>query len=117
MPIPTPPAMPDGSSGIGLFYVHTATAEQFVGTGPYGDSYADPVTVSCFVDDGTHLVRNKDGEEVVSMTTIFADPQYASVMIVDSRVTANGRTAYVITANNHDGGPLGLPDHVEVHLT
>lgn len=120
MPIPVPPQTPatiPERGGLGIFYVHSVAVETFVGVGPYGDAYWEPRNVPCFLDDGTHLVRNKNGEEVVSMTTIFADPQYADALIADSRVTANGRVAYVITVNSHDSGPLNLPDHVEAHLT
>lgn len=103
--------------GVGLFFVHTVSAETFQGSGPYGESYAAAVTVTCFVDDGSHLVRNKTGEEVASTTTVYAPTSQAATFAVDSQVTVNGRVAYVIAVNSRDSGPLGLPDHVEVHLT
>jgi hypothetical protein len=113
---PTPLPPPD-DAGIGLFFVHTVSAETFEGTGAYGDSYGAPVSVTCFVDDGAHLVRNKTGEEVVSSTTVYAPPSQAAALALESRVTVNGRVAYVIAVNSRDSGGLGLPDHVEVHLT
>lgn len=103
--------------GVGLFYVHTVSVETLSGSGPYGDVYLPATTIPCFVDDSARLVRNKSGDEVTSSTTIYADPEYALVFAPDSRVTVNGRTAYIITTNSLNGGPLGLPDHVEVHLT
>lgn len=100
-----------------MFFVHSVSVETLQGSGAYGDAYAAATTVPCFVDDGTHLTRNKTGEEVVSSTTVFAPSAYEGALTVDSRVTVNGRVAYVIAVNGRDSGPLGLPDHVEVHLT
>lgn len=117
MPLQVSSTPPPAGQGIGLFFVNTVDLETFQGTGAYGDSYAEPVSVTCFVDDGVHMVRNKTGEEVVSATTIYAPPGWEGSLVVDSRVTVNGRTAYVIAVNAHDSGPLGLPDHVEAHLT
>lgn len=118
MPIPIPSPPPVGrAAGIGMFFVHTATVETFEGSGAYGDVYAAPIEVPCFIDDSVQLVRGKTAEEVVSSTTVYADPSYASAFAADSRVTVNGRAAFVINANSLTSGPLGLPDHVEVHLT
>lgn len=104
-------------SDAALFFVNTVSVETLTGEGAYGEVFAAPATVACFVDDSAHLIRNRQGEEVVSNTTIYADPTDAEKFPVDSRVTVNGRASRVITVNRLDSGPLGLPDHVEVHLT
>jgi hypothetical protein len=104
-------------SDASLFFVNSVSVETLTGEGAYGEDFADPVTVACFIDDSTHLVRNKDGEEVVSNTVLYADSSQSAAFAVDSRVTVNGRTARVITLNAYDSVSLGLPDHVEVHLT
>lgn len=118
MPIPTASPTPGSdTAGIGAFWVHSASVETYQGTGAAGDTYGSPVSFACFIDDSAKLVRNRVGDEVVSSTTIYADLSWAVSLIAESRVTANGRVAQVITADVHDSGPLGLPDHVEVHLT
>lgn len=105
-------------SAIELFFVHTVDVETYLGEGGTGDIYADPpVTVACMIDDSTHFVRNSTGEEVVSNTIVYADVSEAPTFAVDSKVTVNGRVARVILQNAYDSGSLGLPDHVEVHLT
>jgi hypothetical protein len=104
-------------SMISMFFVHTASVETLAGSGAYGDVYAAPVTVPCFADDGNHLVRATTGEEVVSSTAIYAPIANQSAFTVNTRVTVNGRVATVISVNARTSGALGLPDHVEVHLT
>lgn len=104
-------------SDVTLFFVHTVSVETLTGQGGHGPVYAAPVQIPCFIDDSLHLVRNAEGQEVVSSTVVYADSAVASSFAVNSRVTANGKVAHVITLNAHDSGSLGLPDHVEVHLT
>jgi hypothetical protein len=111
--------------GIARFWVHTATVETFKGVGSAGDIFAPPVTLTpgngttdgCFLDDGTKLVRNKDGDEVVSTTRLFTDKGNAALFTPNSRVKLPTRTARVISANSEDSGDLGLPDHLAVALT
>ena len=100
-----------------MFFVRTVSLETYAGSGAYGAGYATAVSVPCFADDGNHLVHNKIGEEVVSSTTVYAPMTYEGQFTVDSRVTVNGRVAFVISVNPRDSGPLGLHDHVEAHLT
>lgn len=117
MPIPGP--FPGGTPGVGvgMFFVHTVVVETYGGSGAFGESYAAPVTVNCYADDGYHLVRNKVGEEVVSSAAVYAPLGDASLFTVDSRITVNTRTAYVISVNVREVGSLPVPAHVEVHLT
>lgn len=115
MPIPTDPVPLGG--GISMFFVHEVSVEAYEGSGAYGPSYAAPVAVSCFLDDGVRLVRNVSGAEVASSSTVYADLSVADLFLPESRVSVNGRTATVISSSRRDSGPLGLPDHVEVHLT
>jgi hypothetical protein len=100
------------------FYVHTAQVEMFVGTSGYGvDLYAAPVTIACYVDDARKLVRNSDGEQVVSESTLATYPVNAPVFEADSRVTIRGNASSVIKTAYADSGDLDLPDHVAVSLT
>lgn len=102
---------------IAPFWVNTVTVETYTGAGAYGPVYAAPVTISCFVDDSAKLTRHQAGDEVVSGTTIYAPPETATILTVQSRVTVNGRVARVITANSMDGDAFGLPSHVVATLT
>ena len=105
------------ASAIEMFFVHSVDVQTYLGASGVGDSYAAAVSVACFIDDSTHFVRSSTGEEVVSNTVVYAAEADAAKFTVESKVTANGRVARVITQNSYDSGPLGLPDHVEVHLT
>lgn len=100
------------------FYEHTAAVETFLGTNGYGeDTFAAPVNVACFADDTRKLVRGKDGEQVVSESTLYTYPINGPLFTADSRVTLNGTVSRVIKTNVNDSGDLDLPDHVAVTLT
>ncbi|MDA8440487.1 MAG: hypothetical protein M0Z51_16735 [Propionibacterium sp.] len=103
-------------SGIAAFFVHSASVETFAGTGAYGDTYAAPVTVAGFLDDGVVLVRTGTSEQLVQKSILYAALSDAAKFIPQSRVTVNGRVSWVSEARRRDGGALGLPDHVEVDL-
>jgi hypothetical protein len=104
-------------SAVSIFWVHTVQVETRIGQNAISDVWADPVTVPCFVNDQTHLVRGQHDEEVVSQSIVYAPIEQAALFVSDSKVTVSGRVARVITANANDGGSLPLPSHVEVHLT
>jgi len=104
-------------SAISVFWVHTATVETFAGTGSYGDTYAAPVDVKGFLDDGVVLVRTGTSEQLEQKSIFYAALVDADKFVPDSRVTVNGRVALVSTMRRRDGGSLGLPDHIEVDLT
>lgn len=105
------------ASAIEVFFVHTVSVETYQGESGVGESYASATPVQCFVDDTTHLVRNSAGEEVASSGAVYAGTADAGKFTVESRVIVNGRRTRVLMVNLNDSGPLGLPDHVEVHLT
>jgi len=110
-----------------MFWVHTVTVKTRTGQNAIGDVWSDPVTVACFVNDTTHLVRGVTDEAVISQTTVYAPMQTAlddgtrvataSLFTNDSIVTVNGRDARLITVNANDAGTLPLPSYVEIHLT
>jgi len=99
----------------GFLLRHTVTVEPLEGEGPFGPAFGDPVEVRCFVDERRQLVRDDEGAEVVSSTTVYMP--LGTVCPVGSKVTANGRTATVLAASRRDGGGLPTPDHLEVNLT
>jgi len=100
-----------------VFWIHTATVETFTGAGPTGDTYAAPVDVKGFLDDGVVLVQSAAGEQLVQKSIFYAALADAAVFVPESRIAVNGRHAQVSTVRRRDGGTLGLPDHCEVDLT
>jgi hypothetical protein len=101
---------------ISDFYVHTAQVETWEGAGAYGDVYAAPVTVNCFAEDKIQLVRAKDGQQVVSGSTLYMAAPDGDLFVPDSRVTVDGRVSYVITQNTNDAPGLDLPEHAAITL-
>lgn len=99
------------------FYVHTVSVETKAGTGAYGDVYAAPVDVPCWLEPKRRLVRNKDGQEVLSTSFLSCDIAHSSTFTPDSKVSHGGTTAYVIGVNSLTSGALELPDHLEIDLT
>lgn len=92
------------------FYVHSVTVETKQGI---YDTYGTPVTISCFVDETTRLVRSPNGNEVVSSTTITAHPDLATVLVQGARVTLpSGDVTTILTRSLAESGDLDLPDHV-----
>lgn len=101
--------------------VHTVTVRRFLGSGATGNLYAPAASIPCFVEDNRQLVRNTDGREVVSQTTVYAAPETAyippeSEVDVPPIGAFPARTTTVIRSTNHDGGGLATPDHVEANL-
>lgn len=94
---------------------HTVRIEPYEGEAGTGPVYGAPVDVPCFREDGRKLVRNQLGEQVVSESTVYCLP--GTVAPPESRVTVNGRTAFVIIAKDRDSGTAQPLDHVEVALT
>jgi hypothetical protein len=100
------------------FYVHTVTVEMYLGQNGYGeDQFAAPVDIIGWMDGTRRLVRDKDGQQIVSESLFCTYPVNAPLFVADSRVTYGGVAARVIRTNSLDSGALDLPDHVEVTLT
>lgn len=95
--------------------VHTISVETWEGTGAYGDIYATAQDVRCFVENARKIVRNTDGDEVVSETTIIGLLADAPKLVEKSKVILpGGRSSVVILKKDRDDGNLGAPQHVEV---
>lgn len=98
---------------------HKITVEPLLGDGPYGEQYGPPVEVPCFLDRKRRLVRNANGDEVVSETTVYCPLDAEGSFPTDSRVTLpgpSGTVAYVISTQPHDDGGLGAWQHLEVTM-
>ncbi|HEY2642310.1 MAG TPA: hypothetical protein VGI56_01035 [Galbitalea sp.] len=100
------------------FYIHSATVEAFLGTNGLGvDTFSAAVSVLGFADNSRKLVRNSDGEQVISETTFYTYPSWASSFVPNSRVTIDGAVSRVIGVNSNTSGALDLPDNLAVTLT
>lgn len=109
--------------------VHSATVEPYAGSGAYGDTWGAPIEgVPCYAEQQSKLVRDSQGDEVVSGTQVFTDPAGSEFTRADgttgtvpaappgSKVTVLGVTSRVVTvAVFDDGGLTGLA-HQEVDL-
>ncbi len=95
------------------FWVHTVTVETLTGGGGWGDTFAAPVQLACFVDDTRKMVRDDAGNVTVSESSIFA-PAGTTALTPGSRVhLPTGRDSVVLGVTVADSGGLDLPDHVE----
>jgi hypothetical protein len=100
------------------FYVHTVTVETPGAEGPWGNepgTTSDPLR--CFVDDTRRLVRDAQGTEVVSESSLTAPPEFFTEFTVGATVNLPHRQAEVISVGVADSAGLDLPDHIEVMLT
>lgn len=94
------------------------TVEPYAGAGPYGPTYAEPVTVRALMDARRRLVRDTEGNDATSETTLLVRLDQADAFRVGARVTLpDGTTPTVIRTDRHDGRALPVPSHLEVSLT
>ena len=103
---------------LGSIFVHTVTVETFGGAGPSGDTYAAPVVVRGFLDDGLVRMMDSGGEQIIQKSVFYAALADAAKFTPESRVTVNGRASQVTQVRKRAGGSLfGAVEHVEVDLT
>ncbi|MEU4234182.1 hypothetical protein AB0F17_58750 [Nonomuraea sp. NPDC026600] len=89
--------------------------EPFQREGPYGQEYGPQATVRTLVEAKRRLVRDAQGAEVVSETTLRM--QLDEICPTGSRVTLpDGAVSYAITSAPVDGGTLPVPSHLQVSL-
>ena len=94
---------------------HSVTVEAFLGSGAYGPEYGPVVTVKCFRDDQSKLVKTAGGDEVMSVASLYCS--LSENVPIGSRVTLAEGTIYtVIDSRRRDGGGLPTFDHLEVIL-
>jgi hypothetical protein len=105
------------------WFAEPVTVQTYDGEGAYGPLYIGSLTVNANVEDVRVLVRNKDGDETVSETTIRVPPaididgvtqDLKAAFAAESTVTVRGRITRVISTSLH--APKGVPVFVEVHL-
>lgn len=98
------------------FQTTTVSVQTWTGAGANGDIYAAAVDVVVFLEDSRKFVRSATGEQVVSESTIFADPADAPLFTPDSKVTLPTRSARVILTKVQVMGDPDV-DHAEVTLS
>lgn len=98
---------------------HTVSVEPLEGAGAYGDRFTAQVdNIACMRDDKVRMVRNSDGDQVTSQTTLYMRLVQEPRFPAGSRVHLPTRVATVIGyARREDGGKLGAWQHLEVTLT
>jgi hypothetical protein len=92
--------------------------EPYTGAGAHGPLYGDPVTVRALMDAKRRRIRDTEGDEVISETTLRVRLDVAEHFVTGSRVSLpDGTTPTVIRADRHDGRQMPVPSHLEVSLT
>lgn len=105
------------SAGIARLLTQTVSVETRTGAGATGGKYAAAVDKKVFIDDQRKLVRDAQGVEVVSESTLFALLADIDAFTPGSKVTFSGRTSNVLLAKRRDAaGPVNV-HHAEIHLT
>jgi hypothetical protein len=93
---------------------HEVTVHPYAGTDGYGrDTFGASFQVPCFLEDVRRTVLDKDGSEVVSESTFYADP--GPVIPGKSKVVLPSRETRVILVKDHDLGSIDGPSHLEVN--
>jgi len=95
---------------------HTVQVEEYLGSGAYGDQYGAPETVRCLVVDNPKMVRNGQGEEVMSSSSYIAKPTHRPAE--NSRVTMplTGQRRTIVAVKIVTAPGLPTPDNTEVFL-
>lgn len=94
--------------------VHEVEVTPYLGHGSTGPLFGPPFTLKCMAQGARRLVRNSDGEQVLSDLTVYAALEDAPLVPEGSRVTWRGRTTTVLANTAHDDGGLGAPQHTEL---
>ena len=84
---------------IGDFMGDTVAVETYGGESAYGPLYAASVNVLCNVQRTRQLVRDGNGEEVLSELTLQVASEDEAKFTIESRVTIDGRASTVLLAN------------------
>lgn len=104
-------------SDLDSWWIHTVAVETFLGSGAYGDKFADAAPALVNVEDVTKLVRDSSGSEVVSSTTVRGDLTLTPMFALGSLVTdSSGHEARVISLSRFQDPDLGM-DHFEASLS
>ena len=105
-------------SALSSLYMHTVTVSTYLGSTFTGDSYAAPVDVAGFLDDGVIVQEASGAAQQLAKTTFFTSIDNAALFAPESKVTANGHDMQVDQIRRRDGGGMLAPvTHLEVDLS
>lgn len=112
----------------GGWFVERVTVETFLGSGAYGDRYADPVEVFGHISGGRRVTRSTQGEEVTSDQRVMLpnpvsrvgggevlDP--SQLLRPESRVTSGAMSSTVVQVAEHRQPGSGTLVYVSAALT
>lgn len=102
---------------LAAFWVHETIVRTHTGSGPFGEEYAAPHAVPCFIDHRRQLVRDMQGREVTSEATITGPVEHGHRFTPESLTTVGGRERTIITLAIRESRDLDLPDHFEATTT
>lgn len=77
----------------------TVSVQSYSGDGSYGPVYSAAVAVACNIDTRRRMVRNANGDEVVSEATLFVHPDDAAPFVPESLLSISGRQSRVMAVN------------------
>lgn len=78
----------------------TVSVETYGGDGAYGPVYAAAKAIQCNIEAARRLVRNANGDQVVSEATLYVHPYDAAAFIAESLVTIDGRASRILAASS-----------------
>lgn len=80
----------------------TVAVETYSGDSAYGPIYAASANVTCDVDATRRLVRNSNGDEVISELTLRVNAADDAKFTPESRVTVSSRVSTVLAVSPQD---------------
>lgn len=100
-----------------FWWVHTGSVETYEDSGAYGDTWADPVDVACWVEGDQKLIADTGGNEVTSTSVVRGPLTDKDKFSPGSKFTYQGQTSRVVSLAWFDSGALDLDlDHYEARL-
>lgn len=105
-------------TSVALLFLHTATVEPYLGSGPTGPRYGTAVTLRGLLDDGLMQTPEAGGVQLVNKTTFYTALENVASFPVNSKLSCNGRDMVVTAIRRRDGGwLLGAASHLEVECS
>ncbi|WFN91482.1 hypothetical protein [Gordonia sihwensis] len=102
---------------LAIWWTIPVTVRRLLGSGPYGDRYADPTVELGRLSRKTRLVRNAAGEETVASAR-WSGPLDTPPIPSGSRVTLPGESheRTVIASGRNEAIPGVTPNHYRIEI-
>lgn len=95
------------------WFSETVEVEAYTGEGAYGPVFGAPVTLAANISGSRTLVRNGDGDEVVSETTLRLPPGADGSVAPESRLRFRGFESRAVLVKPHTDA-YGRTIYIEV---